>query len=389
MPSATASGSASSKTTIGALPPSSRWTRFSVSAAVRAMILPVSTSPVSETMPIAGCSTIRCPTGTPSPVTTCRTPGGMTSWASSTKRSSVSGVCSDGLRIWTFPAADDADRLAPDQRRVAGDVLARRLPLEVAGRAGEEAQVVGREGHLVAGRHQGLADVLRLQARELLGVLVEDVGEGVQELGPFLRRLLEPGGKRRLGGLDRPVDVLGATARHVCDRLAGRGRDHLHRLAGRSLGQLAADQDPVLGACGVHSGLLQTAGISAVSIASVTRAAPRWTPPSRITRWASATGITVITTTKNATTLTTGSCWPRSRLSRMKIGSVSCAPAVNVVTITSSNESANASSPPATSAVETTGQRTKRNVCQPSAPRSCEASSSDGDVRRRRATTLL
>ena len=105
MPSATAFGSASSKITIGALPPSSRWTRLTVSAAVRAIVLPVSTSPVMETIPIPGCSTIRCPTGTPSPVTTWSTPGGMTSWASWTKRSSDSGVCSDGFRIWRLPAA--------------------------------------------------------------------------------------------------------------------------------------------------------------------------------------------------------------------------------------------------------------------------------------------
>ncbi len=49
--------------------------------------------------------TIRSPTGTPSPVTTLRTPAGIASWASSTNRSSESGVCSDGFRIWTLPAA--------------------------------------------------------------------------------------------------------------------------------------------------------------------------------------------------------------------------------------------------------------------------------------------
>src|SRR5437763_723111 len=57
--------------------------------------------------------------------------------------------------------------------------------------------------------------------------------------------------------------------------------------------------------------------------------------------------------------------------------------------MTSSNESAKASRPPATRAVERTGQTMKRNVCQPSAPRSCEASISEGEERRRRATTLL
>ena len=61
-------------------------------------------------------------------------------------------------------AADDPDRLAPDHRRVALDVLAGRLALEVAGGAGEEAEVVGRERHLVARRHERLADVAATRA---------------------------------------------------------------------------------------------------------------------------------------------------------------------------------------------------------------------------------
>ena len=91
----------------------------------------------------------------------------------------------------------------------------------------------------------------------------------------------------------------------------------------------------------------------------------------------------------NATTFTTGSSCPWRKLSRMKIGRVVCAPAVNVVTITSSKDSANARRPPATSAVDSTGQVTNRKVCQPSAPRSIDASISEGDVRRSRASTLL
>ncbi len=70
-------------------------------------------------------------------------------------------------------------------------------------------------------------------------------------------------------------------------------------------------------------------------------------------------------------------------------GRVFWAPAVKVVTITSSKESAKASSAPETSAVDTTGRVTWRNVCQPRAPRSMDASSSEGAVRRRRASTLL
>jgi hypothetical protein len=96
-----------------------------------------------------------------------------------------------------------------------------------------------------------------------------------------------------------------------------------------------------------------------------------------------------MTITKKTTTFTCGSCWPSRRLPRIQIGSVFCAPAVNVVTITSSNESANASRPPATSAVATTGSVTWRNVCQPSAPRSIDASTSEDCVRRSRASRLL
>src|SRR6266508_4532753 len=104
-PSATAAGSASSKTTTGALPPSSRWTRLRLSAAVRAMALPVSTSPVRDTSRTSGCLTSASPTGTPSPVMTLRTPAGMTPSASSMKRSRLRGVCSEGFRICTLPAA--------------------------------------------------------------------------------------------------------------------------------------------------------------------------------------------------------------------------------------------------------------------------------------------
>ena len=76
-----------------------------MSAAFLAISLPVAVSPVSETSAMSGCRTSASPTGTPSPVTTCSTPGGSTSCASSTKRSIVSGVCSAGLMIWTLPAA--------------------------------------------------------------------------------------------------------------------------------------------------------------------------------------------------------------------------------------------------------------------------------------------
>ena len=97
--------SASSKTTTGALPPSSRWTRLSVSARARAIHLPVSTEPVSETMSTSSWVTIAWPAGSPWPVMTLRTPGGKISAANSASFSVVSGVVSAGLRTTVLPAA--------------------------------------------------------------------------------------------------------------------------------------------------------------------------------------------------------------------------------------------------------------------------------------------
>ena len=96
--------SASSKITTGALPPSSRCTRLSVSAAARAIHLPVSTEPVSETMRMSGCWTSAWPVS-PRPPMTLSTPLGRNSAAISPSLSVVSGVVSAGLRTIVLPAA--------------------------------------------------------------------------------------------------------------------------------------------------------------------------------------------------------------------------------------------------------------------------------------------
>ncbi len=141
----------------------------------------------------------------------------------------------------------DPERLAPDDRRVALDVLARRLALERSRAAGEEAQVVGRERHLVPRDRHRLADVLRLELRQLVGMLVDQVGELEQELRPVfrgLRRPLCPGLARRADGA---LDVLFAAPRHLGDHLAGGRVQDLHRLARRRFDPLAADEVLVLG----------------------------------------------------------------------------------------------------------------------------------------------
>ena len=78
---------------------------MSESAALRAMSLPVPTSPVSESMATSGWRTSRSPAVSPWPHTTLKTPAGKMSSATSASRSAVSGVSSDGLRMKVLPAA--------------------------------------------------------------------------------------------------------------------------------------------------------------------------------------------------------------------------------------------------------------------------------------------
>ena len=114
---------------------------------------------------------------------------------------------------------DDPERVASDHRRVAAQVLARGLPLEAARRAREEAQVVGCEPDLVAERGDRLADVARLDLRQLVAVLLDAVRELQEDLGAFLRRRRRPLGKRGGRRADRGVDVGGVARRHLGDLL--------------------------------------------------------------------------------------------------------------------------------------------------------------------------
>jgi len=97
--------SASSYTSTGALPPSSRCTRFTVCAAAAAISLPVAVSPVRLIMSTSGWVMSRCPTTLPGPVTTLKTPFGKISAANSARRRADSGVMDAGLRTTVQPAA--------------------------------------------------------------------------------------------------------------------------------------------------------------------------------------------------------------------------------------------------------------------------------------------
>ena len=103
---AAASMSASAKTTLADLPPSSSVTRLIVPAAPSAIPRPTSVEPVKAILATSGCSTSRLPQTEPGPATTLRTPSGSPD--SSAMRSSsiaLSGVSSAGLRTIVLPAA--------------------------------------------------------------------------------------------------------------------------------------------------------------------------------------------------------------------------------------------------------------------------------------------
>ena len=97
--------SASSKITTGALPPSSRWSRFTVPAAIWAIRLPVAVSPVIETIRTLGCATSSSPIAAPEPDRTLTTPSGRCSPRISANFNAVSGVRIDGLRTTVLPVA--------------------------------------------------------------------------------------------------------------------------------------------------------------------------------------------------------------------------------------------------------------------------------------------
>ncbi len=105
-PLAAASRSASSNTTNGALPPSSRCTRLIVPVASSITRWPTGVEPVNETIETSGWLIRASPTLRPGPVSTLITPAGMpAASASSATIREVSGVISAGLRTMVLPAA--------------------------------------------------------------------------------------------------------------------------------------------------------------------------------------------------------------------------------------------------------------------------------------------
>ena len=232
IPAAAASRSASSHTMTGALPPSSRCTRFRSVGRGPATSMPARTLPVIDTRPGVGCATSARPLSR-SPHTTLNTPGRQELGRELGEhhrglRRGLGGLEHDRVArreggrdlpdrhhqrvVPRRHLRDDADRLAPDERRVARHVLARGAALEHARRAGEEPDLVDRGRDLLGGHQRlGLAGVAALGVDDVVGVALERVGDPQQREAALRRGAVAPAverGRRRPHGR---VDVGGRT----------------------------------------------------------------------------------------------------------------------------------------------------------------------------------
>lgn len=109
-PARACSRSASSKTIVGDLPPSSSDTGISLSAAACARVRPVFVPPVKVIFPTAGCRTIASPMTLPRPGSTESSAVGSAAsvsawWTRRPRARATSGVHSAGLRTTALPAA--------------------------------------------------------------------------------------------------------------------------------------------------------------------------------------------------------------------------------------------------------------------------------------------
>ncbi len=230
MPSTAWSSGASSKTTLAALPPSSRVSFLPVPATARWISLPTSVEPVNAILSTPGCATRACPVA-PSPVRMFTVPGGRPAcWMTSASSSAVSGVVSAGLSTQVLPAASAGASFQaaissgkfhgmtwpghPERPRVRAEPGV--LQLVRPARVVEEVRGGQRDVH-VPRFPDRLAVVQAFQHRELAGPLLDDPGDPVQVLGPVPARRGAPGalvgrrGPRRPPG-PRPASPAWATS---------------------------------------------------------------------------------------------------------------------------------------------------------------------------------
>ena len=197
----------------GALPPSSRWSRLTASAAMCAMRLPVSVSPVTEIdrdgrVPDERVADRLAAAGDDVEDAGREDVGGDLGEDERGERGPDRRLEHDRVasreRRADLPAGHvervvprrdrghDADRIAADERRVAGEVLVGGLALHHPGRAREEAQVVDHRRDLVDGRADRLAAVAALESAELVRAGLDRVGELQEHEAPVLGRAVLP-----------------------------------------------------------------------------------------------------------------------------------------------------------------------------------------------------
>ena len=115
---------------------------------------------------------------------------------------------------------DDAERLAERQVDAAGD--GDRLAVLLVDGAGVEVEDVGDHADLAAGASDRLADVLRLDPRELLVVLLDERREAAEQPAAVGGGDRAPSGKRRASARDGSVGLLDPGLFEGGNRLLGR-----------------------------------------------------------------------------------------------------------------------------------------------------------------------
>ena len=255
----TAARSASSRTMLADLPPSSCATRFTVGAARRATSMPARVEPVNDTMSTSGWAARAAPTVAPSPCTRLNTPAGTpASSRISVNTMALSGDTSDGFSTIVQPAASAGATLhatwfigqfhgvirahTPTGSRTSNVEPTCTLELEVGeggahgGEVGVAGPGLGALGQRRRGAHLAADQVADLGPAHL--VALDDAVEQVEALlAARLRIALEGVTCRGDGG----VDVVGVADGDRGDRLLGGRVDHVQRVAAHGIDPLAAD----------------------------------------------------------------------------------------------------------------------------------------------------
>ena len=160
---------------------------------------------------------------------------------------------------------DDTERLA---HAVREDARIRRVgrPRDLGRPAGEVHPRTDGERDVALRLADRLADVARLERRELVGARLEQLAEPLEDPASLERIDLRPPGLRGTSGLHGLVDVLGIASRERRDRQRRRRIDVVERRAGSRGHLIAADQVPAAFRPGDHR-----AGVSSGCAASAFR----------------------------------------------------------------------------------------------------------------------